>query len=71
MYLILVLCHNGGQIYGYRRLPNPSCVVNAKSKPTKAKKKITTNSKGKLETQPICNHNIKCFRCLRIKYIVF
>ena len=37
----------------------------AKAKPPKAKKDVHTNGKGKSESQPTCDGDIKCFKCLR------
>jgi hypothetical protein len=44
--------------------------MGAKVEPSKAKKEVPIKSKGKFDTQPLRNHDIKYFRCLEIGDIV-
>ena len=41
----------------------------AKAEPPKAKKDAHTNGKGKSKSQPTCDRDIKCFKCLGKGYI--
>jgi hypothetical protein len=41
----------------------------AKAEPPKAKKDTHTNGKGKYESQPTRERDIKCFKCLRKGHI--
>lgn len=38
--------------------------MHVKVEPPKAKKETPSDGKGKINSQPICNCDIKCFRCL-------
>ena len=44
--------------------------IGAKVEPSKGKKEVPIESKGKFDTQPPRNHDIKYFRCLEIGDIV-
>jgi hypothetical protein len=46
-------------------------LVHAKVEPLKAKKETPTNGKGKIDTQPMHNHDIKCFSCLSSGHIAY
>jgi len=46
-------------------------VWKSKVEAPKGKKRVLSNNKGKSNSQPPCNHDIKCFYCLEIGHIAF
>jgi hypothetical protein len=55
--------------YRREKIAYPKPNFNIKAKPSKVKKEVIVDSKGKRKTQPTRNHDIKCFRCLEVGHL--
>lgn len=61
--------HHEGGIIREKGITQPKHNGTAKAKPSKIKKEVVVDFKGKTRTQPIYNHDINYLRCLEVRHI--